>query len=233
MFDQLLGAILFFFGLAGSVKGESTQSAAIAMSFEATLANMGTNREMWDAQKASRSASFSSQLATFKNTKKKQTLNDVQLKIQVMRKNQEDFLLKELSTLNTVCQLMTTELESWTTMTKKDGSSVTKTITSAQKLIIEASVLLATMMGKPYVVSVSNGEKNIRADAEKVRTDLEQDTKSVYNKFKQAREKTKQAYKEYRQLTGKTLKMPMSSSLSEDASASKAAVMTMTPTPSL
>lgn len=232
MLDQLLGTILFFLGLSGSVKGESTPSAMATDSaistLTATLTNVLnpatkssasvsiTDIESYDAlvsvknpewQKAweQHIATFQKSVTALTNTAKKTSVLDIQDKLTSIKQTRISVMKHELDALQAAVDGM--EEGSGTA----SGKLVTTLLPEAQTAIAKAAALLYTFSEKSEVITISSGEKNIKSDVQKVRKQMETDIKAIVAATNDARKKVKTAYDEYRKVTKKTVKISISS----------------------
>jgi len=248
MLDQLLGAVLFLFGIqSGNVRGDSTPSAIASSSASATSSAMKNEErfraipkndlkalEMKFLEKKknalrvweSKHASFSASLKTIKNEKKKVLLEELQNRIMGINAHQTSLFMTVLKRLNYGVEEMQKIAEAYALETGKDLSSVTTSLTNASKAISDAITAVTAQADKTYMVSITS-ETKLKDDFGKARSLLASDLKKVRDLVHDARKKVGEALKALKSAIGKPVKITVQS----DTEAAAVPLNTVTPTP--
>ena len=209
MFDQLFGAILFFFNMLGSVRGESTPSASIATS-SAVATDIPTLKKNFETVQTQaltswevKRASFAATLTGIKNEKKQTTLETLQNRLQEINKTQTILLMGKLKRLHWAILRIQTLTASYGTDSGKDVSKIMTMITTAEKAIAEAMAAVTLQAEKTYVMTITTESTAKKAFVEQ-RKLLADDLKKVRDLVKTARKKVGDALKALNDATGTT-----------------------------
>lgn len=168
---------------------------------EAFLAAIQTKRETVEAKHAEREDAFLAKIAAFKDDEKTVIIQRVEKNLTTVNMNRTTVMSNHLSTMASILGRMSEKAST----TDKDTTGVMNLIAEAETKVTEAMASVTAQTTKTYTITITNGEKNLKADATLARKTLETDLKAAQNKVGVARESIRTAAKELGKLFGETL----------------------------
>lgn len=167
----------------------------VKASMEAKREEMKTNMEAKRAEMKAgieeRKTALKEQLTKVKDERKKQTVLDINTRLEELNTRKLDHFSKSLDKLGEASEKITSRAD------KAEGrglnvATVRVAITDALKAIEVSRLAIQAQAGKTYTITVTT-ENNLRADVSKVRKALHDDLSSVRETVKTAREAVRKA----------------------------------------
>lgn len=168
---------------------------------DAFLKNLELKRQSAVKTQTEKKEKFLSKLESVKDDGKRVIIERVEGNLTTVNTNRMTALATQLTTMNAVLARIS---EKGMT-TEADTTKLVSLVADAEKKIGEAQAAVETQAAKTYSISISSGDKNLKADATAIRIALSDDLKTVQSRVKAAREAVRTAVKELGNVFGETI----------------------------
>lgn len=214
MIEHILGTILFFLGLGGSVKGESTPSATVAtasalqqvklLNTQQLQQQFNSNQQAMQTKVASGRQQFTASLSTIQNQEKKQVVESIQEEFNAINMRRTAKQFEYVVLMNTAIKELLVQLDTYAKASGKNVSAASSKLSQANQALTTASAKVTEQAAKTYTISVSS-EAALRNDVKKARTQLANDLNVSQAAVNEARKKLADAYQTIKSLTGQSV----------------------------